>query len=186
MGWKNAHPQLEVPSGGKPHARNLPRSRSRSGFTDSSRRASADQVNTIQYSTIFGISSILVIWVIFVIFTFHLSLIHFQSLKNTKNSTFPLVIFPRRTSQELRDAFLAIDTGDGQLDALELQEAARKVAPRQRHAGWLQHPKKMGEKPSLETSNDGKTHHLYEKEQNGWWPKNEGLGLTGCDAWSRN
>lgn len=29
--------------------------------------------------------------------------------------------------QELRDAFLAIDTGDGQLDALELQEAARKV-----------------------------------------------------------
>jgi len=34
------------------------------------------------------------------------------------------------SSQELRDAFLAIDTGDGQLDALELQEAARKVAPR--------------------------------------------------------
>jgi len=29
--------------------------------------------------------------------------------------------------QELRDAFLAIDTGDGQLDAFELEEAARKV-----------------------------------------------------------
>ena len=32
-------------------------------------------------------------------------------------------------AQELRDAFLAIDTGDGQLDAFELEEAARKVAP---------------------------------------------------------
>ena len=57
--------------------------------------------------------------------------------------------------QELRDAFLAIDTGDGQLDALELQEAARKVVPG-RHGDtgdtargdrghgmrWLQHPPK--------------------------------------------
>lgn len=34
-----------------------------------------------------------------------------------------------RDAQELRDAFLAIDTGDGQLDAFELEEAARKVAP---------------------------------------------------------
>lgn len=35
----------------------------------------------------------------------------------------------RRDAQELRDAFLAIDTGDGQLDAFELEEAARKVVP---------------------------------------------------------
>ena len=34
-----------------------------------------------------------------------------------------------RDAQELRDAFLAIDTGDGQLDAFELEEAARKVVP---------------------------------------------------------
>jgi len=41
------------------------------------------------------------------------------------------------SAQELRDAFLAIDTGDGQLDALELQEAARKVAPRHVSASAL-------------------------------------------------
>jgi hypothetical protein len=80
------------------------------------------------------------------------------------------------SSQELRDAFLAIDTGDGQLDALELQEAARKVAPR--HASvpalsaWRGYTQKTGKK-WLETSNDGKTHHLQYTKKYLWMTTKE-------------